>query len=236
MVTTRRFAAIQTDLVGRVSLTDPPGLKGITFIAGGDACYDSVRCTPTHGAACFAVCRYPSMELVETVLVEGTVRVPYIPSFLAFRELPLFLKAYRRISRRVDVFLIDAQGIAHPRGLGFASHFGVVTGEVSIGCAKSRLIGEFADQGDRPGAASPLYAGTRRIGSVLRPLEGRHVLFVSPGHRISVASSLRIVRGCLRGRRMPEPIQIAHSLLAEARSGGRAASRTGAGSRAPSSR
>jgi len=213
---------IQYKLSKRVSVVDRLAMEDIAFVAGGDVRYAHPHRIPTFGSACFAVCAFPSMELVETAVAHGIVRFPYIPTYLSFRELPFLLRAYKKISHRVDAFLLDGQGIAHPRGLGLASHFGVVTGEVTVGCAKSWLFGDFREPEKRAGATSSLLSGHRRIGVVVRPRVhtecgwGRQLLFVSPGHNISVDLSLQVVRKCLCGHRLPEPIRFAHNLLAAA--------------------
>lgn len=145
---------------------------------------------------------------------------PYVPGFLAYRELPVLLKAWRALGRPVDVFLLDAQGIAHPRGLGLASHFGVVTGERTVGCAKSWLHGAYKEPGAEPWSWTPLRDREGKIvGAAMRPGRGRRLLFVSPGHRVDLAGCLAIIRRASAGHRLPEPIRLAHLHLQRRRAG-----------------
>ncbi len=146
-------------------------------------------------------------------VAEGSMEVtfPYVPGFLAYRELPALLAAYRLLRSRPDVYLLDAQGMAHPRGLGLASHFGVLTGERAVGCAKSWLYGAYAEPGPDPWSWSPLRgAGGEVVGAAVRPAHGRRLLFVSPGHRVGLEAALGLVRRTTHGHRLPEPLRLAH--------------------------
>lgn len=210
----REQAALRSRLVLRDDF-DPGGLR---VLAGMDLTVLEPRRTRTRGLACASLHRYPSMELLESVIVEDEVTHPYVPGFLAYRELPLLLKAYERVRGRANLYLLDGHGIAHPRGLGIASHFGVETGEVAIGCAKTRLCGLFTEPGNEAGDISPLVDGEGRpLGTVLRTKRGTAPVFVSPGHRIGLQTATEIVKACVRGYRLPEPTRSAHSLLQGAR-------------------
>ena len=95
---------------------------------------------------------------------------------------------------------------------------GLVLGRPSIGCAKSKLVGQYREPGPEQGDSAPLTYRGRLVGTVIRPATGRKaLLFVSPGHRIGVESAARIVRECLRGRIMPDPTRLAHELVTAAR-------------------
>ena len=114
-----------------------------------------------------------------------------------------------------DLILVDGQGIAHPRGIGIASHIGVLLDIPAIGCAKSRLIGEFVEPGARKGSWSPLVHRGTIIGAVVRTRNDVRPLFVSPGHRVDLQNCLRIVEACSKGYRIPEPLRRAHLLSKE---------------------
>jgi len=140
-------------------------------------------------------------------------RIPYIPGLLSFRELPALLAARARLPAPPDLALIDGQGIAHPRRLGVAAHFGVVSGVPSIGVAKSLLIGEtrMALHAMR-GAFTSLRDGREQIGWLLRSKVGCLPLVVSPGHRVAMASAPELVMRFTTTYRLPEPIRLADRL------------------------
>ncbi len=82
------------------------------------------------------------------------LRFPYVPGLLSFREGPAVIEALGRLTQRPDVILVDGQGIAHPRGIGLASHLGVVLGISAVGCAKQRLVGDHEEPGAKKGNES----------------------------------------------------------------------------------
>lgn len=216
--TLTRLARAQERLRERLVLRDDFDPARVRIVAGADVTFLEVRKTRTLGLACIALLTYPGLDLVDHVIVERGVSFPYIPGFLAYREMPLLLRAYEEVKGKADLFILDGQGIAHPRGVGIAASFGVVTGEVAIGCAKTRLFGACEEPGPRPWAASPLRVPDGSvIGVAVRPDKGTNPLFISPGHRISVETAVKIVRDCSRGYRLPEPTRLAHNLLQEAR-------------------
>lgn len=208
------LAAAQEVQARRVVARDDFDPRDVSVVAGGDVTFLHVRRNPTVGLAAFVLLEFPSLRYLEEVVVQDEVSFPYIPGFLAFRELPLLLRAYERVKGRADLYLLDGQGIAHPRGLGIAAGFGVETGEVTVGCAKSRLYGSYEEPGPEAGAATDLVDREgRTIGAVLRPRAGRRLLFVSPGHRVGVFTALDLVRRCLVRHNIPDPIRLAHATL-----------------------
>ncbi len=139
--------------------------------------------------------------------------LPYIPGILSFREIPPILKALKKLKSEPDLIFCDGQGIAHPRGLGLASHLGLLTGKPTIGCAKKRLVGQFSEPGQHRGDYSLLLYKGKKVGAVLRTKEKIRPLFVSPGYAIEIEGSVRIVLDCGGQYRIPEPIREAHLLV-----------------------
>ncbi len=173
-------------------------------IGGADVSYSrSLR----RLVASVVVLRWPSLEPVEEAFVEAPVTFPYVPTFLSFRELPALLQALERLKRRPDLLLVDGQGIAHPRRLGIAAHLGVVADLPTIGVAKHRLVGEYEEPAPEAGSATPLYLEGEQVGWVVRTRTWVKPVFVSPGHRVTLADSLRWVLATCRGYRLPEPIR-----------------------------
>lgn len=64
------------------------------------------------------------------------MQVPYIPGFLAFRELPPIMPLLKRCPIQIDCVLVDGNGILHNNGCGFASHLGVIADIPTIGVSK----------------------------------------------------------------------------------------------------
>ncbi|MBI5455098.1 MAG: endonuclease V, partial [Deltaproteobacteria bacterium] len=82
----------------------------------------------------------------------------------------------------------------------------------SVGCAKSRLVGEYNEPGMRKGSRSPLLILGKTVGAVLRTRANVKPVFVSPGHRIDLEGSVRLVLECATSFRLPEPTRRADAL------------------------
>lgn len=196
---------IQEQVRKKVRIIPFRGTPG--YIAGVDAAfsYDEV-----FAAACLF--RSTDLALMEQAHTVQKLGFPYVPGYLSFREGPAIIAAIEKLRTRPDIILVDGQGIAHPRGAGIASYLGVTLGIPAIGCAKSRLIGECKQPGTRKGEWSPLKYEGRIIGAVLRTREGVNPLFISPGHRVDLESSVRIALACTGKYRIPEPLRCADML------------------------
>ncbi|OPX20610.1 MAG: endonuclease V [Desulfobacca sp. 4484_104] len=187
-----------------IPLAAPPRL-----VAGVDVAYDKVGAA-LYGAV--VVMSLPDLEIVEEVGAIGEQQFPYIPGLLSFREIPILIKALEQVRHRPEVILVDGQGIAHPRGLGLATHLGVLVEMPTIGCAKSRLIGTFRELGREKGSVSPLEWQGQTIGVVLRSRRNCKPLYLSPGNLITMTETLEIVKQCLGKYRLPLPLREAHLL------------------------
>jgi deoxyribonuclease V len=177
------------------------------YVAGVDAAFSDDR---VFAAACLY--RYPELTPVGQRSVVRRLSFPYVPGFLSFREGPAIIAAIEKLSPAPDLVLVDGQGIAHPRGIGIASFIGVLSGVPTIGCAKSRLIGEHEEPGQTKGAWSALLFDDKTVGAVLRTRDHTRPLFISPGHLIDLDSAIRIALACTRNYRIPEPLRCADQL------------------------
>lgn len=196
---------IQENLKKKIKIS--PLEKNLTYIAGVDAAFWQDKII-----AVAAFYSYPELSHIEDAYAIEKIVFPYIPGFLSFREGHSILAALHKSSIRPDVLLFDGQGIAHPRGIGIASHIGVLLNIPSIGCAKSRLVGEYEEPDQEKGSLSALIYKGERVGVVLRTRTSVKPLFISPGHMIDIDSSLKIVMNCISNFRMPEPLRRADSL------------------------
>jgi deoxyribonuclease V len=166
-----------------------------------------------HVRAAIVVLSYPGLEVLETTLGAAPLEFPYVPGLLSFREGPAILAAWNKLSQRPDLLMFDGQGIAHPRGLGIASHMGLWFEVPTIGVAKSRLYGRHEPVGQQRGDRADLYSlgmSPRVIGTALRTKPKTNLLYVSPGHRIDVTTAVNFVLRCQARYRLPEPTRQAH--------------------------
>ena len=207
-VSAQEAVAIQRKLEPILDLRPLP--KKVKTVAGADVSTSKKSDRLWAGVTVF---KYPQLIKMEEKWVHGRARFPYIPGLLSFREIPPLLEALKRLEIEPDLILCDGQGIAHPRRLGLASHLGLVLNKPTIGCAKSRLIGEFSAVGAEKGDYSRLLYKNRIIGAVLRTRKGVKPLFISPGNKITLEESLKVVLGCAVRYRMPEPTREAHLLV-----------------------
>ncbi len=154
--------------------------------------------------AAVVVLSYPELQLLDRVIACTPTRFPYLPGLLSFREIPAVLKAFENLETVPDLVLCDGQGIAHPRRFGIACHIGLLTNLPTIGVAKSRLVGTHAEPPQERGSHVPLLDKDEQIGVVLRTRKGVRPLFISVGHRISLATAIQYVMGCTPRYRLPE--------------------------------
>jgi deoxyribonuclease V len=205
-----RLIELQHDLAKRVQLVpqrDTPQLAG-----GLDVSY--ARDGAAVGAC--AVVESGSGRVVWTTTHRDRAGLPYIPTLLTFRELPMLLALFDKSRREfpdLDLYLVDGNGILHPRGAGVAACFGVVADVPTIGVAKSLLCGrlETPTDGSRDTQAEVI-VDERTVGAVMTLPPSSRPLYVSPGQRIDVASAARIAREFAFGHRLPEPLYWADRL------------------------
>ncbi len=169
-------------------------------------------------------------ELVETATARQKVTFPYIPGLLSFRESPVCITAVEKLKNEPDIFIIDGQGIAHPRRLGLAAHLGLFFDKPTIGCAKSRLTGTFEDPPPQKGSSSllkdkkrwktetshePQVASDEIIGAVVRTRANVEPVFVSVGNKCLLKDAIKITLDCATKYRLPEPTRLAHQLVSK---------------------
>lgn len=176
------------------------------YVAGVDCAFGEDRKT----IYCAAVV-YDRVERqqVDFVSIRQAVSAPYIPGYLSFREGPAIHAALDKLQHEYGVILFDGQGIAHPRRVGVATHVGVEREVPTIGVAKSRLVGTYAEPANKAGAWSPLMDEAATIGAVLRTRVDVKPLFVSPGHRTDLPTAIATVLACRTKYRLPEPTRLA---------------------------
>jgi deoxyribonuclease V len=208
-VTPKEAIRIQQSLRSKVVSEGNPRAR---LIAGVDVGFPprQTRGGPIARAA-VVVLSFPGLELVEERVAEIPVTFPYVPGLLSFREVPACLEAIRQLKKEPDLFIFDAHGYAHPRRMGLATHLGIILDKPSIGCAKSKLVGEYRMPGIRVGDREDLFDKGEVIGTVVRTKPGSAPLFISIGHKISLSEAAECVLACTkRGNRLPETTRLAH--------------------------
>jgi len=207
-ITCNEALAIQQRLKDMLILQDEPFVpRRMETVAGAD-----ISCTKGSGMLFAAVTlfSYPSLEILEEARFIDRTDFPYIPGLLSFREGPALLKAFSILRLSPDFIIFDGQGIAHPRGIGLASHMGLCLDVPTIGCAKTILVGSHGEIGAERGSRADLLWKNMLVGAALRTRTGVKPVFVSQGNRITLGSAVDLVLSCCKGYRLPEPVRRAH--------------------------
>ena len=199
-VTPAEARQMQIALRSRVELADR--LPPLHHVAGADVALDMRRRTAIAGVIVY---RFPEMVEVERVSVTRPLTFPYVPGLLSFREAPALLDAFEKLHHDADAIFLDGQGYAHPRRFGLACHVGVLLNRPAIGCAKSRLIGSHRAPARAAGTWTPLRDADETIGAVLRTRSGVKPIYVSTGHRVSLARAIELTLAMCDGFRIPRP-------------------------------
>jgi len=208
----REAMRLQESLRERVELNDRFG--DIHYVAGADMAFDPATEVAFSGVIVY---RFPGLEEVERRMARRKLRFPYVPGLLSFRECPILLAAFARLETEPDLILIDGHGRAHPRRFGIACHMGILFDKPTIGCAKSRLVGEHEEPRERAGATAPLMLEGERLGVALRTRDHVRPIYVTTGHRVSLDSAVGLVSQCLDGFRIPKPTREADHYVRDLR-------------------
>lgn len=184
-----------------------PERTNFRLVGGADVAYSK---KDNMAFATIVVLKVPEMELVEKVRAQANVTFPFMPGFFYFREGPVLTKALSRLKIVPDGFVFDGHGICHPKGIGLASHMGLLLDMPTIGCAKKLLCGEVGELGSDVGETAPIFYGNQEVGRAVRSRESVKPLYISPGHKIDVETAVKTILDLLRGYRLPEPLRLAH--------------------------
>jgi deoxyribonuclease V len=207
---------LQEELASRVVTGPSLDLSGVRHVAGAD-----VSTQDDMAYATVVVLEFPGLSPVEVQGFEAPLRFPYVPGLLSFREVPSLAGALRKVETHVDALILDAQGLAHPRRMGLASHLGILLDVPTVGCAKSRLVGSYEEPGREKGSVTDLVHGGEVVGRVVRTREGVSPVYVSVGNRIDLKSSVDLVLACCTKYRLPESTRQAHNFANKLRRGER---------------
>lgn len=207
-LTPAQAIAVQKDLSIRVRIE--PLADEVRTVAGVDCAFGAFGRTVLAVAV---LCDARTWEVLAHTSVCEECNFPYVPGLLSFREAPAVIEAINQLSCRPDLVMCDGQGLAHPRGLGLASHLGLWLDLPTIGAAKSRLCGEHRPVGARKGSRVRLTLEKRTVGCVLRTRDNVKPIYVSVGHRITLDEAAEWTLRACRGFRLPEPTRQAHQYV-----------------------
>lgn len=190
---------LQKELAAKVITEDQ--INDAHFVAGVDVAYAKES---DKLIAAVVVLDAKTLEIVETSTAEDKAQFPYIPGLFSFRELPSLIKAFAQLQSKPDLVVCDGQGYAHPRRFGLACHLGVIFDMPTIGCGKSRLVGDFETPDTERGAIAPLVDKGEVIGNVLRTQTDINPIYVSVGHRVSLSTATEWILKLSPQYRLPE--------------------------------
>ncbi len=206
----KKYFKLQNELSKKLILEN--GIDKIETVAGVDVSYvERVK----KAFATVVIFNFQNLKIVEKEFHISDITFPYIPGLLSFREIPPLLECIKKCNIEPDLYICDGQGIAHPRKLGLASHLGIILNKTTIGCAKKKLVGEFSPPPMKVKSWSPLWYKNEMVGGVLRSKVNVKPIFVSPGNKIDVYSSIEIVKRLITKYKLPEPTRIADKYTGE---------------------
>ena len=186
----------QLKLAGKVSTID--SVKSIKTVAGADQVYIGGKVI-----SAIVVCGYKSMKLIETKHAVVEAKVPYKSGFLFYKDGPAIIEAFNMLENKPDVLIVEANGILHPRRIGMASHVGILLDTATIGVTKALMLGQMIE--------NTIYVDKEARGYGLITREYANPIYISPGHKISLRTSLEVIKKCIRlPHKLPEPLHLAH--------------------------
>ncbi len=145
------------------------------------------------------------MNILEKAVAEIDEKIPYIPGLLFYREGPAAVEAFHKLNTKPDLLMVEGNGILHPLRIGMASHLGLILDVPTIGVSKKLLLG--TKEGEK------IFVGNEIRGEEVKTKEHSNPLYVSPGHRVSLGTSVELVKQLIRPpHKLPEPIHLAHRL------------------------
>ena len=205
---------LQGELASRVVAGPALDLEQVRYVAGADVSTQDDRAFAT-----VVVLDFPGLSVVEVQGFEAPLGFPYVPGLLAFREIPSVAGALKKVETAVDAVILDAQGLAHPRRMGLASHVGLLLDVPTVGCAKTVLVGKFEEPGAEKRSAAEMVHRGEVVGKAVRTRERVSPVYVSVGNGIDLDSSVELVLACCTKYRLPEPTRQAHNAANRLRRG-----------------
>lgn len=191
-----KFRAVQEDLSSRISCADKFDTDSIKTVAGIDLAYWKDENDREQAVCCIVVIDYNTHEVIEKKHFGGKIDVPYMPGFLAFRELPLILETVKLLDNIPDIYVFDGNGYLHPRHMGIASHASFYLDRPTFGIAKTYFRADkktdYTEPSPESGSFTDIVIGGEVYGRALRTHTGVKPVFVSVGNNISLDTACNI--------------------------------------------
>ncbi len=184
----------------------------VKYIAGVDVAYNELQQRMVGG---IVVLDASTLEVVDKASHEMEITFPYVPGLFSFREIPPVVEAFKKLHTKPDLIVCDAQGIAHPKNVGMATHLGIELDIPTIGCAKKRLVGVYDKDslGKNRGDFQELKWNNEIVGRALRTQNDTNPMFISIGHKISLETACEWVLKLCNQYRLPETTRQADQLV-----------------------
>ena len=190
------FMKIQESLKEKLNCTDSFKTESLKTVAGVDLAYWQDSEGNETAVCCIVIVDYQTHEILETKSYSGKIECPYVPGFLAFRELPLVLETVKLLEHKPDLYMFDGNGYLHPRHMGIASQASFDLGKPIIGVAKSYYKVEETDYTEpekEKGSRADIVINNEVYGCALRTHNNVKPVFVSAGNYISLDTAVKIV-------------------------------------------
>lgn len=214
-VSIEKAIKLQRELATKVVERD--AFERCSFVGGMDVSNNLYDPEKLIFASCI-VCDRQNKKVVEKSSTHLVQHFPYVTGLLAFREVPALVQAYEKLKIKPDIIMVDGHGICHMRGLGIASHIGVMLDIPTIGVGKTMLVGTAQGSlGNEVGSHVPIIYKEKQVAMLVRTKKNANPLIISTGHKVSLESALKLVLGMSSGYRLPEPTRQAHIAANEAR-------------------
>ena len=194
------------------------------YLAGVDISF--VKDT-NKACAMLSVLNYPELSVAYQTYDIVEITEEYIPFYLAFREVRHLTRLFERVKLEhpeyyPQVVFVDGGGVWHPKGLGLASHLGVLLDIPTIGIAKSLLylpdipttVTYESIRSQMTPALSyfPIRGGSGTVygGCVIPRLAAtvEKPIFISVGHLLDLDTAVELVHATAKYR-IPEAIRAA---------------------------
>ncbi len=214
MTNEQKFLEIQNEMKSKLDLTDGPALSDLHIVAGVDLAYWKHTDGTESAVCCIVTVDYHTHEILEKQQYSGRIEVPYVPGFLAFRELPLVMKTVERLQIRPDLYVFDGNGYLHPRHMGIASQASFELDAPTFGIAKTYFrVDEDAvydEPAEEPGSFTDITLNGEVYGRALRTHKGVKPVFVSVGNHISLDTACQIAMSFVtKESHIPLPTRLA---------------------------